>query len=81
MCGSFISDCEQSATEEHNYKGEARDYPTEFSKVIKVFESDQCASGDLYSIKAAASMLFCFRCPCDRGDCDCDHYLSVSERG
>lgn len=61
MCGSFISDCEQSATEEHNYKGEARDYPTEFSKIIKVFESDQCASGDLYSIKAAASMLFCFR--------------------
>ena len=57
VCGSFISDCSQSATEEHNYKGEAREYPTEFSKVMRVYESDQCASGDLYSIKATASML------------------------
>ena len=61
MCGSFISDCNQSTTEEHNYKGEVGEYPTEFSRVTKVFESDQCSSGDLYSIKATASMLFHFR--------------------
>ncbi len=56
VCGAYRTDCEQSAIEEHIYKGTKGEYPTEFIKVFYHYSSESCGDDLAFTTQSTGSM-------------------------
>ena len=56
VCGGYRADCEQSAIEEHIYKGTKGEYPTEFVKAFYHYSSESCGDDLVFTTQSVGSM-------------------------
>ncbi|KAK8796212.1 hypothetical protein WA171_004173 [Blastocystis sp. BT1] len=56
LCGAYRTDCEQSAIEEHIYKGTKGEYPTEFIKVFYHYSSESCGDDLAFTTQSTGSI-------------------------